>query len=64
MNVEPDATVRDICEAAAGFVAGPRVPVQSGEYRLVFDGEEQPLDALARDVGIGWLDYVEISVKS
>ena len=64
MSVDADATVRDICSTAAGFINGTRVPEESGEFRLMFDGTEQPLDERARDVGIGWLDYVEISVAN
>jgi hypothetical protein len=61
----PDATVRDICDTAAGFVSGIRVPDEGrDELRLIFRGEEQPPDARAQDVGIGWLDYVEIKVGS
>lgn len=62
MNVDPDATVRDICEAAAGFVSGVRVPRRQGDFHLFHEGEEKPLDARAQDVGIGWMDYVEIKV--
>jgi hypothetical protein len=64
MNVDPDATVRDICTAAADFVSGIRVPEQGRDFRLLHRGEEKPLDARAQDVGIGWLDYVEIQVGS
>lgn len=62
MNVDPDATVRDICSAAADFVSGVRVRERGRDLRLIHDGEEKPLDARAQDVGIGWLDYVEIKV--
>ncbi len=62
VNVDPEATVRDICETAADFVSGIRVPEQGRDFRLLFKGVEQPLDARAVDVGIGWLDYVEIKV--
>jgi hypothetical protein len=65
VNVDPDATVRDICDTAAGFVSGIRVPdTGQDELRLIFRGEEQPPDARAQDVGIGWLDYVENKVGS
>jgi hypothetical protein len=64
VNVDPDATVRDICNTAADFVSGMRVPPTGRDFRLLFKGEEQPLDARAVDVGIGWLDYVEIKVGS
>ncbi|UGS37219.1 toluene-4-monooxygenase system B family protein [Capillimicrobium parvum] len=63
VNVDPEATVRDICTTAADYVSGIRVPDEGRDLRLIFKGEEQPLDALARDVGIGWLDYVEIKVS-
>lgn len=62
MNVDEDATVRDICTAAADYVSGIRVPEAGREFRLIHNGEEKPLDARAKDVGIGWLDYVEIKV--
>jgi hypothetical protein len=62
MNVDPDATVRDICTAAADFVSGIRVPEQGRDFRLIHKGEEKPLDERAQDVGIEWLDYVEIKV--
>jgi hypothetical protein len=63
-SVDADATVREICEIAAGFVSGFRVPDEGRDFRLIFKGKEQPLDARAVDVGIGWLDYVEIKVES
>jgi hypothetical protein len=62
MNVDPDATVRDICDAAAAFVSGIRVPDKGRDFRLLHKGEEKPLDERAHDVGIGWMDYVEIKV--
>lgn len=64
MAVSPDATARDICSTAAGFINGTRVPEETGELRLLFNGEEQPLDERASDLGIGWMDYVEIKAAS
>ena len=64
MSVGRDATVIDICSAAAGYVAGYRVPPRDGELQLTFAGEVQPPERHASDVGVGWLDYVEISVIS
>lgn len=62
MSVEPDATVGDICEAAAGYVSGFRVPAREGALELTFAGAVRPHDELARDVGIGERDYVQVDV--
>ena len=62
MSVEPDATVGDICEAAREYVSGYRVPEREGDLELTFAGAVQPHDRLARDVGIGELDYVQVDV--
>jgi toluene-4-monooxygenase system protein B len=62
MTVDRDATIGDICSAAAGYVAGYRVPPRDGQLQLTFAGEVQPSDRRARDAGIGWLDYVEVNV--
>ncbi|MGK2937260.1 MAG: toluene-4-monooxygenase system B family protein [Solirubrobacteraceae bacterium] len=62
MSVEPDATVGDISEAAAGFVSGFRVPVRAGALQLTFAGAVHEPDKLASDVGIGELDFVQVDV--
>ena len=62
MSVEPDATVGEVCEAAAGYVSGYRVPARAGELQLTFAGAGQPPDRRARDVGIGELDYIPVDV--
>jgi hypothetical protein len=62
MSVDPDATVADICAAAQEYVAGFRVPERAGALQLTFAGEVQPPDRLARDAGIGAMDYVQVDV--
>lgn len=63
MTVDPRATARDACAAAAGFVAGRRVPVTSGDLIMYYEGRAVDPDQEVRELGIGWLEYVEISVE-